>query len=71
MIDTPPAVLAMYRRWLLARSGEERLKMGSEMFRRGRGARPPLAPRRRVCFFHGVQSRCAAIQGGRALSPNP
>ena len=32
MIDTPPAVMEVYRRLLLARSGEERLLMGGEMF---------------------------------------
>ena len=32
MTDTPPSVRALFRGMLLARSGEERLKMGCDMF---------------------------------------
>jgi hypothetical protein len=32
MTDTPEKVAALYRRLLLQRSGEERLRMGCEMF---------------------------------------
>ena len=32
MTDTPPPIQKLYRELLLARSGEERLKMGCDMF---------------------------------------
>jgi hypothetical protein len=32
MNDTPPSVQARYRKLLMQRSGEERLKMGCDMF---------------------------------------
>lgn len=59
MIDTPPAVLAMYRRWLLARSGEERLKMGSEMFDAGEA--PARLSLRGAGFVFSTASRAGAL----------
>ncbi|MDX2031091.1 MAG: hypothetical protein SF339_10500 [Blastocatellia bacterium] len=57
MNDTPPEIARMVRERLLARSGEERLKMGSRMFLMARqmilASFPPDLPeleiKRRLC----------------------